>query len=92
MRVHLNLYKESQLLSRKLLFMTSGRSSDSLLWAGPPSRKLVFSGMMAGTMSLQQRELSGICTRFPIEPCGTAYRRQRYIFFMVYILTTRKSC
>ena len=34
--------KESQLLSRKLLFATSGRSSDSLHWAGPPSRNTCF--------------------------------------------------
>jgi hypothetical protein len=41
---------------------------------------LVFSGMMAEVKSLQQRELSGILTRFPIEPLGTAYRLQRYSF------------
>ena len=37
----------------------------------------VFSGIVASAKSLQQRELSGIHTRFPIEPLGTAYRRQR---------------
>ena len=28
----------------------------------------VFSGIVTSVKSLQQRELSGICTRFPIEP------------------------
>ena len=40
-------------------------------------KDLVFSGVVTNTKSLQQRELSGISTRFPIEPRGTAYRRQR---------------
>ena len=36
----------------------------------------VFSGIVASTKSLQQRELSGISTRFPIKPYSTAYRLQ----------------
>ena len=47
--------------------------------------------MMASAKSLQQRELSGIHTRFPIEPRGTAYRLQRYSIFDKFELQTRKS-
>jgi len=35
---------------------------------------LISSGIMASIKSSQQRELSGISTRFPIEPFGTINR------------------
>jgi hypothetical protein len=41
-------------------------------------KDMFFSDIIASVKSLQQRELFGIFTRFPIEPCGTAYRLQRY--------------
>ena len=41
--------------------------------------------------SIQQRELYGILTRFPIEPFGTAYRRQRYGIFGNFVYFKRKS-
>ena len=54
----------------------AGLLTYSLRLAAFPKNQ-VFSGVMASMKSIQQRELSGICTRFPIKPCGTAYRRQR---------------
>ena len=71
---------------------TNGRSSDLLLWAGRlPENGWFFSDIIASVKSLQQRELSGIFTRFPIEPFGTAYRRQRYsIFNKKYISSEKK--
>jgi hypothetical protein len=54
----------------------AGLLTYSFILAAFPKDK-VFSDIMASMKSLQQRELSGILTRFPIEPCGTAYRRQR---------------
>jgi hypothetical protein len=50
-------------------------------WLTAFPKDQVFSGIVTSVKSLQQRELLGICTRFPIEPRGTAYRRQRYSIF-----------
>ena len=54
-------------------------------------KDMVFSGIVTSAKSLQQRELLGICTRFPIEPRGTAYRLQRYSIFDKSVQQTRKS-
>ena len=60
--------RESQLLSRKLcLRHLAGLLTYSLILAAFP-KLLIISGVVASIKSLQQRELSGTSTRFPIEP------------------------
>lgn len=60
--------RRSQLLSRKLcLRYLAGLLTYSLILAAFP-KLLIISGIVASVKSLQQRELSGTSTRFPIEP------------------------
>lgn len=74
--------KERPALVPKALFHTTcGRSSDLLLSVCRlpivDERRFDSGRMTDFCKSLQQRELYGILTRFPIEPFGTAYRRQK---------------
>ena len=62
---------------------TGGRSSDSLLEAGRLPERMAFSGIMASAKSSQQRELSGICTRFPIKPCGHRLSAAKIGLFLI---------
>ena len=77
MLVHLSNIRKASSCPESFVSLTNGRSSDLPLFSGRLPENRVFSGIVASMKSLQQRELSGIYTRFPIEPCGTAYRRQR---------------
>lgn len=70
--------KESQLLSRKLcLRFVAGLLTYSLILVAFP-KLLIISGIMASVKSLQQRELSGIFTRFPIKPPRHHKSLQKY--------------
>ena len=62
----------------KALFTICGRSSDSLLEVCRLPETLDFSGIVTDFKSLQQRELSGILTRFPIEPHRHHKSLQKY--------------
>ena len=62
----------------KALFTIYGRSSDSLLEVCRLPETLVFSGILTDFKSLQQRELSGIFTRFPIKPPRHQKSLQKY--------------
>lgn len=75
-------HKECLLLSRKHRFVrqAAGLLTYSFRLSAFPKNE-VFSGIVLSVKSLQQRELLGILTRFPVGPRGTAYRRQRYTIF-----------
>ena len=62
----------------KALFTIIGRSSDSLLQVCRLPEMFDSSGILADFKSLQQRELSGIFTRFPIEPHRHHKSLQKY--------------
>ena len=62
----------------KALFTIIGRSSDSLLQVCRLPEMFDSSGILADFKSLQQRELSGIFTRFPIEPLRHQISLQKY--------------
>lgn len=66
----------------KALFTICGRSSDSLLQVYRLPETPVFSGILADFKSLQQRELSGTYTRFPIKPPRHHKPLQKYKFFL----------
>ena len=66
----------------KALFTIYGRSSDSLLQVCRLPETFVFSGIVADFKSLQQRELSGISTRFPIKPRRHHKSLQKYENFL----------
>ena len=67
----------------KALFTICGRSSDSLLEVCRLPETLVFSGTLTDFKSLQQRELSGILTRFPIKPPRHHKSLQKYKNFFI---------
>ena len=74
--------KESQLLSRKLcLRFVAGLLTYSFILAAFP-KPLIISGIMTSIKSLQQRELSGTLTRFPIEPLRHHKSLQKYKNFL----------
>ena len=66
----------------KALFTILGRSSDSLPEVCRLPEMLHFSGILTDFKSSQQRELSGIFTRFPIEPHWHQKSMQKYEFYL----------
>ena len=74
--------KEKPAFVPKALFTICGRSSDSLLEVCRLPEMSCSSGILADFKSLQQRELSGISTRFPIEPRRHHKSLQKYKIFV----------
>jgi hypothetical protein len=74
--------KEKPAFIPKALLTIDGRSSDLLPKVCRLPETVSFSGILADFKSLQQRELSGISTRFPIKPHRRQISVQKYNFFL----------
>ncbi len=70
--------KEKPAFIPKALLTIDGRSSDLLPKVCRLPETVSFSGILADFKSLQQRELSGISTRFPIKPHRHQISVQKY--------------